>query len=75
MEDCVFGAALSPFEAMNRSTVYSDDLSLKVEVDFDVFESPEPLPGPNAAFEFLSAEDSWFSNLKNVRSWLITCSA
>ena len=72
-EDCSFGSATKAFLADPASALYSDDPTLEVEViSGQVVEAPTPLediPEP-AAGElplFLSRDDKWFAELRNVR--------
>jgi hypothetical protein len=67
VDNCTFAAAPKPFEVRAGSSLYSDDVSLQLEVRNSQFIAPTPLediPDPSV---FLSRDDKWFAELRNVR--------
>lgn len=73
VENCTFAEATNPFEARASSSFYSDDPTLQVEGVNQRFAAPTPLedipePSAGAAPLFLSRDDQWFAELRNVRS-------
>ena len=72
MANCTFEDAETPFLATTASIIYSDNSTMEVEVQNSQFVAPTPLqdiPEPSAGEppRFLSRNDQWFVELRNVR--------
>lgn len=74
VENCTFAddPGFFPLESRAGSSFYSDDPTLQLQVRISQFDSPKPLeaiPDPDAESPplFLSRDDQWFAQLRNVR--------
>lgn len=68
VENCTFEDAFNPLEIRPGSLFYADDPELQIEGRNQALEAPSPLEDILDPSLFLTRDDKWFAELRNVRS-------